>query len=95
VRPFRYRYVHECISLGRRHGLVQFLAADETPKRQVLTGRPAIAYKNATLNGARLMFRWPGPYPARRRHASDVPADTRREDVVESGAGAPTTRAAG
>jgi NADH dehydrogenase FAD-containing subunit len=66
--PFRYRYFHECISLGRRHGVVQFLAADETPKERVLTGRAAIAYKNATLNGARLMFRWPGPYrPGARR----------------------------
>jgi hypothetical protein len=90
--PFRYRYFHECISLGRRHGVVQFLAADETPKERVLTGRAAIAYKNATLNGARLMFRWPGPYPARRRHLVDVPVTGRG---TAAGAGAPTTRAAG
>ncbi len=68
ARDFRYRYVHECISLGRRRGLVQFLHADETPAKRVLTGRLALHYKNATLNGARLLFRWPGPYLARRRH---------------------------
>jgi NADH dehydrogenase len=65
---FRYRYIHECISLGRRHGLIQFLNADESPKPNILTGRKAIAYKNATLNGAKTLFRHPGPVLARRRH---------------------------
>jgi NADH dehydrogenase len=65
---FRYRYIHECVSLGRRHGLIQFLHADESPKRSILTGRKAIAYKNATLNGAKVLFRHPGPVLARRRH---------------------------
>jgi len=65
---FHYRYLHECISLGRRHGLVQFLNADESPKSHILTGRMAIAYKNATLNGAKVLFRHPGPVLARRRH---------------------------
>jgi NADH dehydrogenase FAD-containing subunit len=70
--PFAYRYFHECISLGRQHGLVQFLNADETPKNRVLTGRTAITYKNAVLNGARLLFRHPGPMLARRRHLGPV-----------------------
>ena len=65
---FRYRYIHECISLGRRHGLIQFLNADESPKPTILTGRKAIAYKNATLNGAKMLFRHPGPVLTRRRH---------------------------
>jgi hypothetical protein len=60
---FRYRYLHECISLGRRHGLIQFLNADESPKPSILTGRKAIAYKNATLNGAKTLFPPPGPRP--------------------------------
>ncbi|MEU6251567.1 hypothetical protein [Streptomyces sp. NPDC047043] len=34
----------------------------------VLTGRKAIAYKNATLNGAKRLFRHPGPVLTRRRH---------------------------
>lgn len=71
-RPFAYRYIHECISLGRRHGLVQFLNRDETPKDQILTGRKAIMYKNATLNGAKLLFRHSGPMLARRRHLNPI-----------------------
>jgi NADH dehydrogenase len=70
-KAFRYRYFHECISLGRRRGVVQFLSADETPKDRILTGRAAIHYKNATLRSAQLMFRYPGPYlHRRRRHVS-------------------------
>lgn len=71
-KPFRYRYFHECISLGRRHGLIQFLAADETPKNVVLTGRAAIAYKNAVLDGARFLFPRPGPVFARPRPILDT-----------------------
>nr|WP_245940434.1 FAD-dependent oxidoreductase [Brevibacterium celere] len=66
VRPFRFRYVHECLSLGRQNGVVQFLDARGRPKNAVLTGRPAIAYKDMTLNGARWLFRHPGPYLVRR-----------------------------
>ncbi|HEY2173571.1 MAG TPA: FAD-dependent oxidoreductase [Mycobacteriales bacterium] len=72
-KPFAFRYIHECISLGRRHGLVQFLNADETPKNRVLTGRKAITYKNTTLNGARLLFRHSGPVLGRRRHLVPTP----------------------
>jgi NADH dehydrogenase len=67
-KDFTFRYIHECISLGRRHGLVQFLHPDQTPKDRILTGRKAIAYKNVTLNGARILFRRSGPMLARRRH---------------------------
>lgn len=69
--PFRYRYIHECISLGRRHGLIQFLNADESPKQRILTGRAAIAYKNMTLRGAKLLFRHSGPFLARHRPVTD------------------------
>jgi NADH dehydrogenase FAD-containing subunit len=81
-QPFAYRYIHECISLGRRHGLVQFLNRDETPKDQILTGRKAIMYKNATLNGAKLLFRHSGPMLARRRHLNPI------ESAVLRGRGA-------
>jgi NADH dehydrogenase FAD-containing subunit len=66
-RPFRYRYFHECVSLGRRRGLVQFLAEDETPKDRVLTGRKALWYKDIVLHAARVYLRHPGPYTLRRR----------------------------
>lgn len=66
-QQFRYRYIHECVSLGRRHGLIQFLNADESPKDRILTGRAAIAYKNMTLRGAKVLFRHTGPFLARHR----------------------------
>lgn len=74
-QSFRFRYVHECISLGRRQGLVQFLHRDQRPTNRVLTGRAAVLYKNATLNGAHLLFRSPGPYLPRRRHLASHSAD--------------------
>jgi NADH dehydrogenase len=68
VEPFKFRYIHECISLGRKHGVVQFLNADGSVKQRILTGRKAIMYKNATLNGGRMVFKHSGPALARRRH---------------------------
>jgi NADH:ubiquinone reductase (H+-translocating) len=82
--PFRFRYIHECISLGRRHGLVQFFNADQTPKNRILTGRRAIVYKNLTLDGARLLFRHAGPMAARRRHVTEA-ASSPTEQRVSSG----------
>lgn len=73
--PLRFRYLHECISLGRKQGVVQFLNADGSPKQRILTGRKAIMYKNAVLNGGRSVFRHPGPAFARRRHLLDDGAD--------------------
>jgi NADH dehydrogenase len=64
--PFRFRYLHECVSLGRGDALVQFMHADERPSRHVLTGRPATWYKEVVLFSARWLFRWPGPYRLRR-----------------------------
>ena len=38
ARPFRFRYVMRCISLGRKDGLVQFVGADDSPRERILTG---------------------------------------------------------
>ncbi len=81
VAPLKFRYIHECISLGRKRGLVQFLNADETPKDRILTGRKAITYKNITLNGARFVFRRSGPMFARRRHVIAAPVAVRSVDT--------------
>jgi NADH dehydrogenase FAD-containing subunit len=88
-KPFRYRYIHECISLGRVHGLVQFLDRNETPKDRILTGRTAIIYKNATLKGAKLLFRHPGPFrPTFHRHLDPRgPAATAGQPVRSNPAG--------
>ncbi|WP_030437100.1 NAD(P)/FAD-dependent oxidoreductase [Actinoplanes subtropicus] len=44
-RPFRFGYVHQPVSIGRRDAVIQFTFADDTPRRAYLTGRPAILYK--------------------------------------------------
>lgn len=66
-RPFTFRYVHECVSLGRGDAVVQFLHADESPHRFALRGRVAAWYKDVVLSSAIWLFRRPGPYVPRRR----------------------------
>ena len=66
-RPFHFRYVHECLSLGRGHAVVQFLNRDGTPKDRMLTGPVAKAYKNIVLSSGRWVGKHPGPYLPRRR----------------------------
>jgi NADH dehydrogenase len=69
-RSFRFRYLHECVSLGRKDAFIQFLRADQTPRRLVLTGRLAVWYKKIVLDSAKLVFRRPGPYLPRRRRSA-------------------------
>lgn len=45
VRPFRFGYIHQPVSLGRKDAVIQFTNADDTPKRWYLTGRAAVLYK--------------------------------------------------
>ncbi|WP_331739457.1 FAD-dependent oxidoreductase (plasmid) [Streptomyces sp. NBC_00637] len=45
VKPFRFGYFHQPVSLGRRDAVIQFTKADDTPRRTHLTGRSAVAYK--------------------------------------------------
>jgi len=63
-KPFRFGYVHQPVSLGRHDALVQFTRADETPRRLVLTGRAAVAYKELVSGipwpAFRLLKAWPG-----------------------------------
>ncbi|WP_214404237.1 NAD(P)/FAD-dependent oxidoreductase [Pseudonocardia lacus] len=46
------RYFQQCISLGRRDGLIQFVTADDRAKPSVLTGRLAARYKELICRGA-------------------------------------------
>ncbi|RDI59743.1 NAD(P)/FAD-dependent oxidoreductase [Nocardia pseudobrasiliensis] len=48
----RFRYYLQCISLGRRDAVIQFLRADDTPTPRALTGRPAAWVKEAIVRGA-------------------------------------------
>jgi NADH:ubiquinone reductase (H+-translocating) len=59
VKPFRFRYVNQCISLGRRDGLIQFVNRFDEPVEAVLTGRLAALYKETIVRGAFQVQRHP------------------------------------
>lgn len=46
------RYFNQCISLGRREGLIQYVTADDRALRAALTGRVAAVYKELVCKGA-------------------------------------------
>ncbi|WP_328887934.1 NAD(P)/FAD-dependent oxidoreductase [Streptomyces sp. NBC_00316] len=46
------RYFNQCISLGRREGLIQYVTADDRAVRAALTGRIAARYKELVCKGA-------------------------------------------
>jgi NADH dehydrogenase FAD-containing subunit len=64
--PFPFAYLLQCVSLGRRQGLVQFVHGDDRPREQVITGRLAAFVKEAicryTVWSLQLEKRWPGTY---------------------------------
>lgn len=47
--PLGFRYYNQCVSLGRRDGLIQFVDADDRPRERVLTGRWAARYKELVV----------------------------------------------
>ena len=46
------RYFNQCISLGRKEGLIQYVTADDRAVPAVLTGRLAAVYKELICKGA-------------------------------------------
>jgi hypothetical protein len=46
------RYFNQCISLGRKDGLIQFVTADDRAVDRSLTGRLAARYKELVCWGA-------------------------------------------
>ncbi|MFF5235017.1 NAD(P)/FAD-dependent oxidoreductase [Dactylosporangium sp. NPDC000521] len=46
------RYFNQCISLGRKDGLIQYVTADDRAVSAVLTGRLAAVYKELVCKGA-------------------------------------------
>ncbi|ARE75480.1 MULTISPECIES: NAD(P)/FAD-dependent oxidoreductase [unclassified Streptomyces] len=46
------RYAQQCISLGRKEGLIQFVTADDRAVDRALTGRLAARYKELICKGA-------------------------------------------
>ncbi|MFH9006077.1 NAD(P)/FAD-dependent oxidoreductase [Streptomyces afghaniensis] len=71
------RYFNQCISLGRREGLIQYVTADDRAVRAALTGRLAAVYKELVCKGA--VWGVANPtlgLPTRRRHVVRQPART-------------------
>lgn len=66
--PFGFRYIHQCVSLGRGDAVIQFVHADdETPRNAVLRGKVAVWYKELVLNSGLWIFKHPGPYLPHRK----------------------------
>ncbi|WP_418958270.1 NAD(P)/FAD-dependent oxidoreductase [Streptomyces tritici] len=58
VKPFRFGYFHQPVSLGRRDAVIQFTRADFTPiDRLRLTGRAAVRYKEFVSGSPLMTFR--------------------------------------
>ncbi|MCC3771432.1 NAD(P)/FAD-dependent oxidoreductase [Streptomyces sp. UNOC14_S4] len=66
ARPLDFRYVVQCISLGRRDGLIQPVRADDSPRSWVLTGRSAAYVKEQIV---RSTVRFLGSAAAKARRA--------------------------
>lgn len=65
-KPFSFRYFFQCISLGRRDALIQWVNPDDTPREQVITGRAGAVFKemicSVAFNTLRLERYFPGMY---------------------------------
>ncbi|QCD58798.1 NAD(P)/FAD-dependent oxidoreductase [Streptomyces hawaiiensis] len=72
------RYFNQCVSLGRRDGLIQYVTADDRAVRAALTGRFAALYKELVCKGAAWGVAHPTVLPVRRRRVV-------REAVVPEG----------
>ncbi|MFD7959752.1 NAD(P)/FAD-dependent oxidoreductase [Streptomyces zaomyceticus] len=55
--PFAFGYHFQCISLGRRDGLIQFVSPDDAPRDRLLTGRAAAVFKELVARGATWFIR--------------------------------------
>ncbi|MFJ2962288.1 NAD(P)/FAD-dependent oxidoreductase [Streptomyces collinus] len=61
------RYFNQCISLGRKDGLIQYVTADDRAEAAALTGRLAALYKEIICKGAAWGVAHPTLLPVRRR----------------------------
>ncbi|MFE0918319.1 NAD(P)/FAD-dependent oxidoreductase [Streptomyces nigra] len=69
------RYFNQCVSLGRRQGLIQYVTGDDRPVRAVLTGRIAAFYKELICKGAAWNVGNPGMGMPLRRRRTVAPRD--------------------
>lgn len=85
--PFSFAYTAQCVSLGRRRGLVQFVHSDDRPREQLLTGRLAAVVKETicryTVWSLQLEKRWPGSYRWLRAPLAAASPESRLAGMVE------------
>ncbi|MEU5326283.1 NAD(P)/FAD-dependent oxidoreductase [Streptomyces parvus] len=85
------RYFNQCISLGRKEGLIQYVTADDRAVNAALTGRLAALYKELVCKGAAWGVANPTVgLPTRRRR---VTADRARAETTAAGTTAATEAA--
>ncbi|MFD0149509.1 NAD(P)/FAD-dependent oxidoreductase [Streptomyces sp. NPDC055721] len=58
VKPFRFGYFHQPVSLGRKDAVIQFTKADFTPAGMCLTGRSAVWYKELVSGSPLMTYRY-------------------------------------
>jgi NADH dehydrogenase FAD-containing subunit len=69
-------YFNQCISLGRRDGIIQFVTADDRARRWFITGSVAARYKELVCRGAAWSVAHPTlTLPTRRRRLGTVPVE--------------------
>jgi len=67
-------YTAQCISLGRRDAIVQWVTPDDRPKPSALTGRTAARFKEVICSAAAWSVSHPTSLlPVRRRHTVELP----------------------
>lgn len=77
------RYFNQCVSLGRREALIQYVTADDRAVSGVLTGRLAALYKELVCKGAVWGVAHPTMgMPTRRRRV--VPEPLRKDPTVRT-----------
>jgi len=75
------RYFNQCISLGRKEGLIQYVTADDRARSFSLRGRAAAVYKELVCKGAAWGTANPTlGLPVRRKHIAQ-PAATQGANI--------------
>ncbi len=79
------RYFNQCISLGRKEGLIQYVTADDRAISAALTGRLAALYKELVCKGAAWGVANPTMgLPVRRRRVTAEPARATATPATEA-----------
>lgn len=80
------RYFNQCISLGRKEGLIQYVTADDQARPAALTGRAAALYKELVCKSATWVVANPTlGLPTRRRGVVQGPAPLPHPTAANAG----------